>query len=142
MVGGRDCQADFAHHQFQIVPHHKATYLFTIQLLTKNSLSFPQTAVISSHSQPDYPALFPSLSVPLVACRREFITAQTELLSQAPVTFSIFSCFLHIQPAAFQAPRQSRPRHFRSRLTTFERVPFALAGSALGYAPSITTNRI
>jgi hypothetical protein len=46
MVGGRDCQADFAHHQFQIVPHHKATYLFTIQLLTKNSLSFPRTAVI------------------------------------------------------------------------------------------------
>jgi hypothetical protein len=25
-----------------------------------------------------------------------------------PVTFSIFSCFLHIQPAVFQAPRQSR----------------------------------
>jgi hypothetical protein len=24
------------------------------------------------------------------------------------VTFSIFSCFLHIQPAVFQGPRQSR----------------------------------
>jgi hypothetical protein len=31
MVGGHGCPPDFAHHQFQIVPHHKATYLFTIQ---------------------------------------------------------------------------------------------------------------
>jgi hypothetical protein len=30
------------------------------------------------------------------------------LSSREPVTFSIFSCFLHIQPAVFQGPRQSR----------------------------------
>src|SRR5882757_1758758 len=40
----------------------------------------------------------------LVACRREFITTQTELLSREPMTLLTFSCFLHIQPAVFQAP--------------------------------------
>jgi thymidylate synthase len=31
-----------------------------------------------------------------------------QLSSREPVTFLIFSCFLHIQAAVFQAPRQSR----------------------------------
>ena len=29
-------------------------------------------------------------------------------LRSEPVTFSIFSCFLHIQPVVFKPPRQSR----------------------------------
>jgi hypothetical protein len=33
-----------------------------------------------------------------------YIQLTTKTSSREPVTFSIFACFLHIQPAVFQAP--------------------------------------
>ena len=42
----------------------------------------------------------------LVACRREFITTQ-QIVFREPLTFSIFSCLLHIQPTVFHPPNKA-----------------------------------
>jgi hypothetical protein len=79
-----------------------------------------------------------------------FSTAlRSQLSSREPVTFPIFSCFLHIQPSVFQAPRQSRhPERSASQIYRKQKASWrgvegprrCLLADALGSFPAAYSN--